>query len=524
MAAAAVPLSGEAFSALIGAHAALRQEDEAAALAGEAVRKGVPLSAEAYLAALSSVRSPAGLREVVAAMQGAPRFAWLGAYSNAASSSLIALGGAVTGKGRVVPALQSATALEVRAGLQAASMLESGFGGVTALLGDLQASSVAVDSVSRCTLLAAALLEGDLQRLLVLSLWLPLLSPHGEALLDALGPSLTFARAPGGSSFGEVWCFDWRGAETHPALTAWLRHRATFDERFDGKGGAAGLCPVDVGVFVLEGLLLALSLGARLQEGEAAAAAPEGSGGGGGLGSVLGGIGAAFDRSFSPLRTEEAAAQPVVVPQLAPPAQVASQLRQLKSALQGLIGLYETRGGSGKGGGKGLSKKGGGGGSGGGGSGVAFGSLGSVPRALLTAVDLQQGLRYGAQLQSAKVLVVALDQLLSELGPRPPPARPPRRRRGAGGVAGEAEGQGADEAGAARLRGPRARRAPRPRRRRPVAAADDGGDGGDRGAAAEQGRGVGSSQNSQSQLQNAPTLVRRDRRRRRGMRHLPPSS
>ena len=119
-------------------------------------------------------------------------------------------------------------------------MLESGFGGVTALLGDLQASSVAVDSVSRCTLLAAALLEGDLQRLLVLSLWLPLLSPHGEALLDALGPSLTFARAPGGSSFGEVWCFDWRGAETHPALTAWLRHRATFDERFDGKGGAAG--------------------------------------------------------------------------------------------------------------------------------------------------------------------------------------------------------------------------------------------------------------------------------------------
>ena len=69
------------------------------------------------------------------------------------------LGGAVTGKGRVVPALQSATALEVRAGLQAASMLESGFGGVTALLGDLQASSVAVDSVSRCTLLAAALLE-----------------------------------------------------------------------------------------------------------------------------------------------------------------------------------------------------------------------------------------------------------------------------------------------------------------------------------------------------------------------------
>ena len=76
LAAAAVPLSGEAFSALIGAHAALRQEDEAAALAGEAVRKGVPLSAEAYLAALSSVRSPAGLREVVAAMQGALDTAW----------------------------------------------------------------------------------------------------------------------------------------------------------------------------------------------------------------------------------------------------------------------------------------------------------------------------------------------------------------------------------------------------------------------------------------------------------------
>ena len=114
--------------------------------------------------------------------------------------------------------------------------------------------SVAVDSVSRCTLLAAALLEGDLQRLLVLSLWLPLLSPHGEALLDALGPSLTFARAPGGSSFGEVWCFDWRGPETHPILLAWMRHHAQMDPRFDSSGEDAGLCPVDVGVHVLEGI------------------------------------------------------------------------------------------------------------------------------------------------------------------------------------------------------------------------------------------------------------------------------
>ena len=40
-------------------------------------------------------------------------------------------------------------------------MLDTGFGGVTALLGDLQESGVAVDSVSRCTLLAAALLEGE---------------------------------------------------------------------------------------------------------------------------------------------------------------------------------------------------------------------------------------------------------------------------------------------------------------------------------------------------------------------------
>ena len=52
-----VPLGGEALSALIGAHAALRRDQAAAALAAEACAARVPLSAEAYLAALSSARS-----------------------------------------------------------------------------------------------------------------------------------------------------------------------------------------------------------------------------------------------------------------------------------------------------------------------------------------------------------------------------------------------------------------------------------------------------------------------------------
>ena len=45
--AAQVPLGGEALSALIGAHAALRRDQEAAALAAEACAARVPLSAEA---------------------------------------------------------------------------------------------------------------------------------------------------------------------------------------------------------------------------------------------------------------------------------------------------------------------------------------------------------------------------------------------------------------------------------------------------------------------------------------------
>jgi hypothetical protein len=55
--AAQVPLAGEALSALIGAHAALRRDQAAAALAAEACAARVPLSAEAYLAALSSAQS-----------------------------------------------------------------------------------------------------------------------------------------------------------------------------------------------------------------------------------------------------------------------------------------------------------------------------------------------------------------------------------------------------------------------------------------------------------------------------------
>ena len=175
-------------------------------------------------------------------MNGSPRFPWLRAYTDVATSSWLALRGALSPSGgRCVAALQAASSREIRAGLQATSMLETSLGGVSALLGDLQASGVAVESGSRAQLLSSALLEGRLQQQLVVSLWLPLMSPYGDALLAALGPAFAFrfAPTPRGSDFGGAWCFDWRPDDTHPALRKWLRHRATLDSRFaEGATGA----------------------------------------------------------------------------------------------------------------------------------------------------------------------------------------------------------------------------------------------------------------------------------------------
>jgi len=139
---------------------------------------------------------------------------------------------------------------------------------------------------------------------------------------------------------------------------------------------------------VLEGLLLALQLGADLE------AARSGSRGGG--------------ASLSTARR----------------AQLVLQLQQLRLALQGLIVRYETAAAAdarrqrrgGKAGFQRAPEAAAGPGA------PALGALGAVPRALLGAVDLQQGLRSTAHLQSAKVFVFALDQLLLTQ-PAPLPAQ-----------------------------------------------------------------------------------------------------
>ena len=135
------------------------------------------------------------------------------------------------------------------------------------------------------------------------------------------------------------------------------------------------------------------------------------------------------------LSTEAAAARPALPPR----AQLVLQLQQLRLALQGLIVRYETaaaadarrQGRGGKAGFQRAPEAAAGPGA------PALGALGAVPRALLGAVDLQQGLRSTAHLQSAKVFVFALDQLLPQLtqpAPLPPqtaadPAAAPSRLR-----------------------------------------------------------------------------------------------
>ena len=58
---------------------------------------------------------------MVEAMNGSPRFPWLRAYTDVATSSWLALRGALSPSGgRRVAALQAASPREIRAGLQAA--------------------------------------------------------------------------------------------------------------------------------------------------------------------------------------------------------------------------------------------------------------------------------------------------------------------------------------------------------------------------------------------------------------------
>ena len=145
---------------------------------------------------------------MVEAMNGSPRFPWLRAYTDVATSSWLALRGALSPSGgRRVAALQAASPREIRAGLQATSMLETSLGGVSALLGDLQASGVAVESGSRAQLLSSALLEGRLQQ--------QRRQARGAPINATKMPSPSRRRGGGGMC---RWCT--RCARTISALTA----------------------------------------------------------------------------------------------------------------------------------------------------------------------------------------------------------------------------------------------------------------------------------------------------------------
>jgi hypothetical protein len=97
----------------------MRDEAVAARLALEACRLGIPLDAQAYLAALACVRTPADLSTLVAGMSATPRLRWLRSYADAPVSSVLALAGTLGGTGRSLPTLQNATPAEVQAALQA---------------------------------------------------------------------------------------------------------------------------------------------------------------------------------------------------------------------------------------------------------------------------------------------------------------------------------------------------------------------------------------------------------------------
>ena len=256
-AACGATLDGVAYSAMLRAHAVLGRDTDAAQLLDEVLARKIALEADGYEAALSSAREPRTLRAVTDAMTAAPAFSWLGPYADPAAGALLAVGGAFGARRIFGPAnrkaLAATSAVERRAALGALNLLSQSVGSVTALLQDLAASGLGVDTQTRTMLLGSAMLEGRVQQQVALSVWLPLLSPHGDALLEALGDSsLRLVHTPSSSGFKGGWCFEWGGPDVHPALRAWMQHRAATDKR-----ASSGLCPVDVGVMVLEGLLIA---------------------------------------------------------------------------------------------------------------------------------------------------------------------------------------------------------------------------------------------------------------------------
>ena len=263
----------------------------------------------------------------------------------------------------------------------------------------------------------------------------------------------------------------------------WMRHRSLSDARFDASAAHAGLCPIDLGVHVLEGVLLAFTCRAERAAAASSAAGPssvaatsaapdplraERSGGaaptadGGGGGSSAGGSGGTVAVAGGGTVTAGGAAA------------WAKQLGQLREALAALIVTYEgtaARRPPPAGASKGASRRASGGGLGGsssrgrgraeveprssrdarGGRGFseqrgaaitapALSDKRGVVRELLAVMDLQHGIRYGSQLQTAKVFVVAVEQLLAQLGEAPSPSRPPPRPTAGGGAGGRGSG------------------------------------------------------------------------------------
>ena len=311
-------------------------------------------------------------------------------------------------------------------------MLDSGTAGVSVLLLDLRASGVTVGSAARCMLLSTAFQEGWVQQQLALNIWLPLLSPYGDELIDCLGPSLRFVPTPAASGFKGAWCFDWRDPSTPPVLREWMRHRALTDARFDARSEFSGLCPADLGVHMLEGILLALEgtsstlPTAPPSTPPAVAGVPSGSG-------QRPSWGVQLDQLRQALQAlvvrYEATTTPSEAADEAAPGSAADGGAAGRGALSdvsggGRKGGHDGRRGSGagrrakgkkapraapsraRGGGRGFQR----------GVAVTAPALSAqrgVLRELLVTMDLQNGIRFGAQAQTAKVFLVALDQILS---------------------------------------------------------------------------------------------------------------
>ena len=94
-------------------------------------------------------------------------------------------------------------------------------------------------------LLSTAMLEGWVQQSSPLNIWLPLLSPQGEALAEELVAtgSFSFVETPQNSGFKGAYCFDWRGPNTtRRAPRSWPASggRSQIRVRLSAH---SGLCP-----------------------------------------------------------------------------------------------------------------------------------------------------------------------------------------------------------------------------------------------------------------------------------------